>query len=314
MSMARPLQVLSLLSRLGALSVSPSASINCCRFASRGSSKAWMGQSHVHKDTVSNRASRYNDEMFDEEPEVEDVEEKLQALVDEGRKRQRTVKYHILRRQMTPSGATKRKLTWDAIEQIRYLKQEQPDEWTVEHLAEGFSVTPDVILRVLRSKYVPTPERKAKQDAKVMAGLSQQVLPSSAGTGQNRLKLPGNSTPAVLPPGSKKGAVVPVAENSLMLQGEGSGSLVKSPAPVIVLPTQLRAGSSIDASVTRFTEEDTTANINPSEKDNEDEESWDGQVLTEEELEEFMEMAKPSPVVQVGKDFFDAEGNFLYRI
>lgn len=37
----------------------------------------------------------------------------------EGRKRQRTVKYHILRRQMTPPGAPQRKLTWDAMEQIR---------------------------------------------------------------------------------------------------------------------------------------------------------------------------------------------------
>lgn len=200
---------------------------------------------------------------------------------------------------------------------FRYLKQEQPDEWTVERLAEGFSVTPDVIRRVLGSKFVPAPERKAKQNAKVMAGVSQQVLPAGAGAGQDRLKLPGNCTPAVLPPGGGAGgagAAVPAADQALMLRGGSSGSLAKSPAPVTVLPTQFRAAISKDTPVTRSTEEDSTADTNPTEEDEEDEESWDGLVLTEEELEEFMEMGKPSPVAQVGNDFFDAEGNFLYRI
>ncbi len=197
---------------------------------------------------------------------------------------------------------------------FRYLKQEQPDEWTVERLAEGFSVTPDVILRVLRSKFVPAPERKAKQNAKVMAGLSQQVLPAGAGTGQDRLKLPENRAPAVLPPGGREAAALPAADQALMLRGESSGSLAKSPAPVTGLPTQFRAAISKDAPVTRSTEEDSTTNRSPTEGDKEDEESWDGLVLTEEELEEFMEMEKPSPVAQVGNDFFDAEGNFLYRI
>ncbi len=193
---------------------------------------------------------------------------------------------------------------------FRYLKQEQPEEWTVERLAEGFSVTPDVIHRVLRSKFVPPPERKAKQDSNAMAGLRQQVLPSGAGTGPDRLKLPGNRTPTALASGGKEGPVVPVVAQALMLRGEGSGSLVKSPAPVHVLPTPLQA----EAPVTRSAEEDRTTMIKPSEETREDEESWDGQVLTEEELEEFMEMKKPSPVVQVGKNFFDADGNFLYRV
>ncbi|XP_041801564.1 neugrin [Chelmon rostratus] len=318
--MARPLRLLSLLYKSGAQFVTPSASINSWRFASRGASNAWTGQSKVHRDRVSNKASRYCDDE-DEElglQNVEDVEGKLQALVDEGRKRQRTVKYHILRRQMTLSGAPQRQLSWDAIEQIRYLKQEQPEEWTVERLAEGFSVTPDVILRILRSKFVPAPERKAKQDAKITAGLSsQQVLPSGVGTGSDRLKLPGSRTPAVLPPGSRGGAEVAVADQTLMLRDEASGSLAKTPAPVTVLPTQLIGAISKDAAVTRSTEEDRTTNTDPTEEEEEEEEeeeSWDGRVFTEEELEEFLEMKKPSPVVQVGKGFFDAEGNFLYRI
>lgn len=82
-SMARPLQLLSLLSRLGALPASPSAPVNARRFASRGASKAWTGQSQVHRDRAANRqASRYSDELSDEEAGLEDVEDKLQALVE----------------------------------------------------------------------------------------------------------------------------------------------------------------------------------------------------------------------------------------
>ncbi|KAM6930173.1 neugrin [Lycodopsis pacificus] len=303
--MARPLQVLSLLSRLGALCATPSVSINSCRSASRGANRARMGPSPVHRDG----ASKSDDMSVDDE--LEDVEDKLQAVVDEERKGQRTLKYHILRRQMTPPGAPQRKLTWDAIQQIRSLKQEQPDEWTVQRLAEGYSVTPDVILRVLRSKHVPAPDRKIKQDAKVMSGLGQPALPSGAGTEQNRLKLPGHHTSAALPPGSRERAVVPVADQTVMLRGDCTGSLAKIPAPATLQATQFRAGSK-DVAVARSEEEDGASNTNPSKDDKEDEESWDGQRLTDKELEEFME--KPDPVVQVGNEFFDGEGNFLYRI
>ncbi|XP_065817851.1 neugrin [Labrus bergylta] len=302
--MARPFQLLSLLSRLGAPSVARPFSSTCVRFASRGTGKTWLAQSHDHTARSSHGASRHSDRMSDEEVGLEDVEDKLQALVDEGRKRQRTVKYHILRRQMTPSGAPQRKLTWDAIAQIRYLKEEQPEEWTVERLAEGFSVSPDVILRVLRSKFVPSPERKAKQDAKSMAGLGQQVLPSGDRAASDRLKLPGIHATAVLPPGRGADAVVPASDKTLMLRStEASKSLV----PATFLPIQPKADISKDATVE-------TSGTMLTGDDGEDEESWDGQVFTEEELEQYIQMEKPSPVVQVGCDFFDVEGDFLYRI
>ncbi|XP_024259644.1 rRNA 2'-O-methyltransferase fibrillarin [Oncorhynchus tshawytscha] len=68
---------------------------------------------------------------------------------------------------------------------IRYLKQKLPEEWTVDHLAEGFSLHRDIFLRVLRSKFTPTPERKAKQDSSVWARLRQQeqAIPGG-GTGE----------------------------------------------------------------------------------------------------------------------------------
>lgn len=311
MSMARPLQALSLLYRLGARSVMPSVSITSCRFASKALNKA---QSHVRRDKVPNRDQRDSEEMYDKELELEDVEDKLQVLFDEQRKKQKTVKYHILRRQMTPPGAPQRKLTWDAIEQIKYLKQEQPEEWTVERLAEGYSVSPDVIRRVLRTKFLPTPEKKFKQDTRALSGLGQQVLPSGAAAGQDRLKLSGNRTTALLQPGNVESALVPVADKTVMLHGESSGLVTKSPAPFSLVPAQFRADVSYDIPVTTSIEEDSIYNTNPTEEDEDDEESWDGRLFTEEELEEIMETVKACPVVQDGNDFFDAEGNFLYRI
>lgn len=185
----------------------------------------------------------------------------------------------------------------------------------MERLAQGFSVPPDVILRVLRSKFVPSPERKTKQDAKVMAELGQQVLPSGAKAGKERLRLPGNRTPELLPSGNREGALISAADQALVIRGQSSASLAKSPAPVPVVHTQFTAGVIQAATASRLTGQDSHISTNPPEEDREVEESWDGQVLTEEELEELVEIQKAvPPVVQVGKDFFDTEGNFLYRI
>ncbi|CAG07499.1 unnamed protein product [Tetraodon nigroviridis] len=241
-----------------------------------------------------------------DELEFEDVEDKIQALVNEERRRQKTVKYHVLRRQMTPPGAPKRRLSWDAIEQIRYLKEEQPEEWTIQHLAEGFSVTPDVVLRVLRSRFVPSVERRAKQDAKAMAGPGPKVLPSGSKRVQDRLKLPGNLPPALLPPGKEAGAVAP-AEQGLALRGDGLATLAKRQTPALV---QQLGDLSSNVSGTEPTGLDRSTHTDPAEE----EEFWDGRVFTEDDLEEFMEIGKPPLAVQVGKEFFDAEGNFLYRL
>lgn len=48
----------------------------------------------------------------------------------------------------------------------------------------------------------------------------------------------------------------------------------------------------------------------------EEEEEWDGVVFTDEGLEEFIHtlQEKPSAVEQKGREFYDRDGNFLYRI
>lgn len=349
--MARLIQVFS---RVVVLAVKPPAFFSSCRFASRSGGAPWLSG------RTSNSASVYDEGMSGEDPVLEDVDDKLQALVEwvlktvnnkrgvvfilthstvsrEGRKRRKTVKFHMLRRQMTQPGAPQRKLTWSAIEQIRwvalhvthhlfsnkclndsqlksspsiwrYLKEEQPEEWTVQRLAEGFSVTPDVIRRVLRSKFVPPPARKDKQDAKIYAEPGQRALGSGARTTEDRLKLTGNHTPAALLPGPKDAAVKPVARQALILQDQSGGSL--APAVLAAPNAQITGKMGRDTSAATSKQEDTISDIELSHKQ---EERWDGRVWTEEELEEFLEM-KNTKVVQAGKDFYDAEGNFLYRI
>lgn len=194
---------------------------------------------------------------------------------------------------------------------FRYLKKELPEEWTVERLAEGFSVTPDVVLRVLRSKFNPSPDRKAKQDAKVVARLSLHGLPPGAGTEQSRPKLPGRQSVAALAAGSGEQGLVPVAVRTPIVRDKSSGLLVKSSTAVTALPSKLTAFTSNESTVMTSSPEAT--NSDPVEG-REDEDSWDGQLLSEAELEGFFGMEYPPLPMQVGNEFFDAEGNFLYRI
>ncbi|KAK1327429.1 hypothetical protein QTO34_014143 [Cnephaeus nilssonii] len=69
---------------------------------------------------------------------------------------------------MKPRGALTRTLTREAREQIRYLHEGFPESWSVPRLAEGLDVSSAVIRRVLKSKFVPTLEKKLKKDQKVL--------------------------------------------------------------------------------------------------------------------------------------------------
>ncbi|XP_077989511.1 neugrin-like [Glandiceps talaboti] len=57
-----------------------------------------------------------------------------------------------------------RVLTRDMMDQIRFLKQEDPDEWTISRLAESFGVSQTTIIKTLKSRFVPNEKRKTKQD------------------------------------------------------------------------------------------------------------------------------------------------------
>lgn len=51
----------------------------------------------------------------------------------------------------------------------RFLRQELPEEWPPERLAQGFGVSPDVVRRVLRGRGCPPPRRRLRQDEKALS-------------------------------------------------------------------------------------------------------------------------------------------------
>ncbi|XP_077438616.1 neugrin [Vanacampus margaritifer] len=268
-----------------------------CRYAS---SIRRVGKARGQQNT--SRRDEEEDDNYDENVIMEEVEDKLDALLEESMKKQKMIKYNIMHRKMRPPGSPERKLTWEAMETIRYLKQEHPDEWTVELLSESFSVSPDVIRRVVRTKFSPAPHRKAVQDAKVMSRLQHPALPSGeAATERSRQGLhAGRSLRQFLPPGNPEAALVPVAVHTDEPTTKAS-SLVSVP----VMPPRDDA-----AAMTTWPVQDGSVDDDPAEAEDE---TWDGRVLSEEELEEFRDV-KPASVLQVGNEVFDSNGQFLYRI
>ncbi|KAF9910505.1 Required for respiratory growth protein 9 mitochondrial [Linnemannia zychae] len=58
-----------------------------------------------------------------------------------------------------------RKLSRQAMEEVRYLRKQFPDEWTTAKLADHFNVASESIAKILRTNYQPSPERAVQQDA-----------------------------------------------------------------------------------------------------------------------------------------------------
>lgn len=53
-------------------------------------------------------------------------------------------------------------LTWAEKEQIRHLNQQDPDEWTVQHLSDSFPATEDVIIKILKAKWSPNDMKRIR--------------------------------------------------------------------------------------------------------------------------------------------------------
>ncbi|KAM9311905.1 neugrin [Gastrophryne carolinensis] len=247
-----------------------------------------------------------------------------QEIISAMKKHQKAMKFKRMQRTMEPPGPPERHLTWNAIEQIRYLKQEFPEEWTLQRLALGFNVSTDVIRRVLKSKFVPPEKRKMKQDVAVSRVLGQ----ISSGPHQESAKLMAASTDAVEP---------------LLLQGSKERKLLADPSsqhlPALTTSDYSQLVLRLEAAVQKHTASSLVplatgqapapivSNVNPSPPEaglrdapKEDwkvlEESWDGEVLDDQELEKlaYAGLENKMKVVQKGSEFFDSDGNFLYSI
>lgn len=219
---------------------------------------------------------------------------------------------------MEAPGAPPRTLTWEAIEQIRYLHKEFAESWSVPRLAEGFDVSTDVIRRVLKSRFVPTLKQKLKQDQKVLkkAGLthSLQQLQDSGNTSK---PLPAgySASGSLLTPGHEASSKDPDHSTALKVtesnthrtdtprrwkgRNKGIQNLEESFVPVTAPlghQRELQKYSSDSESTRRA-----GYVLWPSDQN-----------LAELKAEEPGNFS--SKVVQRGREFFDSNGNFLYRV
>lgn len=199
---------------------------------------------------------------------------------------------------MEAAGAPPRTLTWEAIEQIRYLHKEFAESWSVPRLAEGFDVSTDVIRRVLKSKFVPTLKQKLKQDQKVLIKTGFALDSGDA----VKLLSAGHSVSGLLPPGDEVSS-----KNQTHSTPGAQKSQKERTKRESLVPTTAAMGHE------RKREKHTTSDSEAIRRADGD------RVPSVEKLGE-LKTGEPrdqnftSTVVQRGREFFDSNGNFLYRI
>lgn len=96
----------------------------------------------------------YKRDIVDDDNEEEDDE----IAHMEKRKLQKKKAFHaIMKKKYLPKNQEKEVnlLTWAAKEQIKHLHSENPEEWTVGHIAESFPISEDGVRLLLKSAYVP---------------------------------------------------------------------------------------------------------------------------------------------------------------
>ena len=54
------------------------------------------------------------------------------------------------------------------MDHLRTLKREDPDTWDLGRLSEAFGISVPAVIRILKSKFEPSPEMKQRQDARVL--------------------------------------------------------------------------------------------------------------------------------------------------
>ncbi|XP_077119659.1 neugrin isoform X1 [Ranitomeya variabilis] len=250
----------------------------------------------------------------------ENVEQELKSAL---KRHQRAIRLKRLKKELEPPEPAERRLTWNAIQQIRYLRQELPEEWPLTRLAIGFNVSTDAIKKVLKSKFTPNEARRMKQDASVFRILGQnlpvsskkqlQLEASSKHPAQPLLPLQGNKrqllisqSAHLLPPPT------PSDSSELALRTEHLTKSLTPESQDLVQGVFSAASSQGGPATSTKVESDQTMN----KEERTEDEKWDREVLSDKDLEELANSGAPNnmKVVQKGKEFFDSDGNFLYRI
>lgn len=237
------------------------------------------------------------------------------------KRQKKAMRFQKIRRQMEAPGAPPRTLTWEAMEQIRYLHEEFAESWSVPRLAEGFDVSTDVIRRVLKSKFVPTLEQKLRQDQKVLkkAGITRAVCqlpiaedtlkPLSAGHSvSGPLLMPGGE---VSPKSQNHSPALKVVKSNVHSTDAQKKREERNKRIQVLEESLVPTTSALGHQ--RELEKYATS-------DSEAARRADNDLVPSVETPEVLKAREPgrqnfsSKVVQRGCEFFDSNGNFLYRI
>ena len=81
-------------------------------------------------------------------------------VADPRRKETWQVQKAVLKAKFPEGWNPRKRLSPDALEGIRALHQQFPEEYSTEILAQKFEVSPEAIRRILRSKWSPSPEEE----------------------------------------------------------------------------------------------------------------------------------------------------------
>ncbi|XP_053571988.1 neugrin [Bombina bombina] len=270
--------------------------------------------------------SRLNSSLSGDEAAFENEEFDMQELQSALKRQKKAILYQRMKRQMEPAGPPERSLTWKAIEQIRYLNQESPEEWTVTRLAEGFNVSTDIIKRVLRSKFLPSEKRKLKQDANASKLLAQ--IPQGVTTDKVYPALAAKEPPQPLLPSPRNEKLHQSTQNTQLIPAVQKTQNAKKDTAVMLRahdalakknnqtlhPKQNKPGCEPHLPV--LTGNSNVKQISDTKEKLITDDEWDGEVLRDSELEDLSEngLKNTMKVVQKGREFYDADGNFLYRI
>ena len=195
----------------------------------------------------------------------------------------------------------RRALSWDTIDQIRYLRQENPTEWSVAMLAESFNVSPEVIVKVLKSKFTPNSRVKEKQD---------KVVAERTGYQQRRVEAQAVVETTRLNPGLQRESGQVPKQTSFSKQSNVGGKV----NPTKTLQHQHKIARShrhmdhmlpknkSSSVVEKMNADDTKGEFTFGRFDFENIDSLMGQVTL-----------KPQ-VFRKGRNFYNENGEFLYRI
>lgn len=128
---------------------------------------------------------------------------------------------------------------------------------------------------------------------------------------KSQLPLPSSTVPALISSGNT--STILALTSGALTPAECMTGLVPTAANV---PSPSIKTAQVSEVAQGTLQEQPAVRQEPTDIKVEEEEEWDGVIFTDEELEELIHtlQEKPSAVEQKGREFYDSNGNFLYRI